>query len=464
MSEINNLEEGLWEKSSKPLDPPPIAQDAVFGEITEEGPNYRNVGWWGTAALMLKTQFGLGVLSIPGVFDSLGIVPGIICLCAIACILTWSNYVIGTFKRNHPEVYAVDDAGELMFGRVGREALGAGMCIYWIFVAGSGLLSTSIGLNAVSAHGTCTAVFVAVAAIASFLLASVRTLGKIKFTAWIGLVSVFVALMIAIIAVGVQDRPPTAPQTGNWESDYKVVNNLSFVDGITAVSSLVFAYSGTPGFFPIVAEMRDPSLYTRSLLMCQGFLTAVYITVGTVMYYYCGSFVASPALGSAGTLIKRIAYGISLPGLIVSTILVLHFPSKYIFIRILRGSDHLTSNSFTHWATWIGCTLSITVASYLIASGIPIFDNLVSLIGALLGTFVSFQPMGCMWLYDNWKKGRERPTVKWVLLSSWSAFVVLLGTFLMIGGTYGSIVNIVASSKATSGASAWSCADNSNTS
>lgn len=77
----------------------------------------------------MKTQLGLGVLSIPGVFDSLGIVPGIICMLAIACITTWSNYVIGTFKRNHPEVYAVDDAGELMFGWIGREVLGAGMCI-----------------------------------------------------------------------------------------------------------------------------------------------------------------------------------------------------------------------------------------------------------------------------------------------------------------------------------------------
>ena len=63
----------------------------------------------------------------------------------------------------------------------------------WIFVAGSGLLSTSIGLNAVSAHGTCTAVFVAVAAVASCALASIRTLGKIKFTAWIGLISIATA-------------------------------------------------------------------------------------------------------------------------------------------------------------------------------------------------------------------------------------------------------------------------------
>lgn len=78
---------------------------------------------------MMKTQFGLGVLSIPHVLDSLGIIPGLICLLAIAIITTWSNYVIGTFKLKHPEVYAIDDAGELMFGRIGREVLGIAVCI-----------------------------------------------------------------------------------------------------------------------------------------------------------------------------------------------------------------------------------------------------------------------------------------------------------------------------------------------
>ena len=63
----------------------------------------------------------------------------------------------------------------------------------WIFCTGSGLLSTSIGLNAVSSHGTCTAVFVAGAAIVSFSFASIRTLGKIKWTAWAGVFSIFTA-------------------------------------------------------------------------------------------------------------------------------------------------------------------------------------------------------------------------------------------------------------------------------
>ncbi|KAI1641322.1 hypothetical protein F4809DRAFT_585990 [Biscogniauxia mediterranea] len=33
---------------------------------------------------MMKTQIVLGVLSIPSAFDTLGIVPGVICLCAVA--------------------------------------------------------------------------------------------------------------------------------------------------------------------------------------------------------------------------------------------------------------------------------------------------------------------------------------------------------------------------------------------
>ncbi|KAJ5231276.1 amino acid transporter [Penicillium citrinum] len=467
MAEYNDQGIGQAEKLSIDLHPPQdaLVQDAVFGEITEEGPNYRNVGWVGAIAIMLKTQFGLGILSIPHVLDSLGIIPGIICILAVAAITTWSNYVIGQFKLNHPEVYAIDDAGELMFGRTGREVLGIGVCIYWIFCSGSGLLSTSIGLNAVSSHGTCTAVFVAVSAIASFGFASIRTLGKIKWTAWAGVFSIFTAVMIATIAVGLQGRPSTvasAAHNDNWMSDYKLVGSPSFTEGITAVSSIVFAYAGTPGFFPIAAEMRNPSTYTRSLLICQSFITGIYIAIGTVLYYYCGSHVASPALGSAGPLLKKIAYGIALPGLVASTVIVLHFSSKYLFVRILRGSKHLTANSFKHWATWFGCTFAITISSYLIASGIPIFGDLVSLIGALLGTAMSFQPMGGMWLYDNWKQGRENATLKWALLSAWNIFIIIIGSFVMIAGTYGSIVNIIASSKAASGSSAWSCWDNSN--
>lgn len=70
---------------------------------------------------MMKTQIGLGVLSIPAVLDTLGMIPGLICLLTIATITTWSDYMVGAFKLKHPEVYGIDDVGQLLFGRIGRE-------------------------------------------------------------------------------------------------------------------------------------------------------------------------------------------------------------------------------------------------------------------------------------------------------------------------------------------------------
>jgi hypothetical protein len=55
------------------------------------------------------------------------------------------------------------------------------------------MVSTSIALNAVSEHGTCSAVFTAIAAILTFCLASIRTLNKMSWLAWVGTASVLIA-------------------------------------------------------------------------------------------------------------------------------------------------------------------------------------------------------------------------------------------------------------------------------
>lgn len=76
---------------------------------------------------MMKTQIGLGVLSIPSTFDKLGLIPGVLCLVAIGGITTWSDWIIGVFKIRHRHVYAIDDAGRMMFGRAGGEFFGFAM-------------------------------------------------------------------------------------------------------------------------------------------------------------------------------------------------------------------------------------------------------------------------------------------------------------------------------------------------
>lgn len=55
------------------------------------------------------------------------------------------------------------------------------------------MLGVSIALNSLSLHGACTAVFVAVAAIITFFLSSVQTLGRLQWLAWFGLASILIS-------------------------------------------------------------------------------------------------------------------------------------------------------------------------------------------------------------------------------------------------------------------------------
>lgn len=57
-------------------------------------------------------------------------------------------------------------------------------------------------------------------------------------------------------------------------------------------------------------------------------VTASYLSFSLVVYRWCGQWVASPSLGSAGPVIKKVAYGIGLIGLLVSACLYLHVAAK----------------------------------------------------------------------------------------------------------------------------------------
>lgn len=137
------------------------------------------------------------------------------------------------------------------------------------------------------------------------------------------------------------------------------------------------------------------------------------------------------------------------------------FPAKLLFVRFLRNSKHLTTSTTTHWMVWLGSVAAITIISYIVASAVPIFGGLVSLIGGLLVPLMSYQPMGMMWLYDNWN-GRNRNTWSWRSGFVCAVSLIIFGCFIMVAGTYGSIVELIDSYRESGGTLAWSCADNSN--
>jgi hypothetical protein len=261
------------------------------------------------------------------------------------------------------------------------------------------------------------------------------------------------------VGVTVRDRPAAAPQTGDFDLGYRVIGDPSFTTGITASATIFVSSAATSAFLPVISEMRKPKDYPKAVYLSMSLVTASYLTFSLVIYAWCGKWIASPSLGSAGETVKRVAYGVALPGLIISGCLYVHVAAKYLFVRILRDSRHLQANTFVHWGTWLSCTLGMAAISFVLASAIPIFNYVLALVGSLCFAPLAISLPGWLWLYshrDYWRGNFVR-----VVLYGLHVFLVLLGLFMAVGGTYGVVVQINQAYKNGEISSAFSCADNS---
>lgn len=243
-----------------------------------------------------------------------------------------------------------------------------------------------------------------------------------------------------MIAVTLRDRPAAAPQTGDYELGYYVIAYPTFAAGMVASCTIFVSSAGTSAFLPVISEMRNPRDYRKALYTCMAIVTAAYLSFSLVVYRWCGQWVASPSLGSAGQTVKMVAYGIGLVGLIVSACLYLHVAAKYIFVRILRDSKHLQSNTIVHWGTWLSCTFGLAAISFILAEAIPVFNYLLALTGSICFAPLAIMLPGWLWLYDH-PEYRRGSAGKQALYWFHAAFIPL-GAFFLVGGTYGVILEI----------------------
>ncbi|KAH6981217.1 transmembrane amino acid transporter protein-domain-containing protein [Ilyonectria sp. MPI-CAGE-AT-0026] len=424
--------------------------------------DFRTVGWIHTAVIFLKVIFATGVLTIPSSMYVLGALPGAINVIGWQLLNTYCAIVQGNFRNSHAGCHSIADMAEVVGGKWMREIVGIIFLVTFAIVGASGVFGSSVALNALSDHSICTNYFMLVATFIVFLLASVRKFEKIAWLTWVGFISVFVAVFVVVIGVTVIDRPAAAPQTGDFDLGYHVIGHPSFVAGITSVASIFCSSAGTSAFLPVISEMRKPRDYNKAVYLCMGFVGASYLCFSLVVYRWCGQWVASPSLGSAGGTIKKVSYGIGLIGLLVSACLYIHVAAKYMFVRLLRNSVHLQKNSLIHWGVWLGCTGSMSIVSFLLASGIPIFNYLLALAGSLTFAPLALGLPGYLWIFDH-KEYRTGSMGKMVIY--WLHWVLIaLAAFLTVGGTYGVIQQVIDAYASGQISSAFSCADNSGSS
>ncbi|TQN65817.1 N amino acid transport system protein [Colletotrichum shisoi] len=439
------------------------AEDAF--EVFKRGEgevDFRTVGWIQASVIFLKVIFATGVLTIPSAMFVLGALPGAINVLGWQFLNTYCAIIQGNFRNAHAGCHSIADMANVVGGVWLKEVVGVLFLVTYAIVGASGIFGTSAAFNALSNHAICTNYFMMVATAAVFILASVRKFEKIAWLTWAGFLSVYIAVFIVVVAVTQVDRPAAAPQTGDFDLGYHVIGNPNFVTGITSVATIFCSGAGTSAFLPVISEMRKPRDYNKAVYLCMGIVTASYLTFSLVVYRWCGQWVASPSLGSAGEVVKKVAYGIGLIGLMVSACLYIHVAAKYLFVRLLRNSVHLQKNSVVHWSVWLACTLGMSIVSFLLASGIPIFNYLLALAGSLTFAPLALGLPGYLWIFDH---QHYRQGTWWKIMVYWlNWLMVLLAVFLTIGGTYGVVQNIIDAYANGLIGGAFSCADNSGSS
>lgn len=415
-------------------------EQEVF-QISEDGVDFRTVTWPRASIIFLKILFATGVLSIPAAMYEIGAVGGALILLGFGMLNCYVGTIQGDFRNKHPSCHSVADMIGFIAGPAVKELFGGLYIVAWVLCCGAGIQGTSVAFNALSENAVCTVWFSFISMIVVAMSASVRTFQNLGWVGWAGFISIYAAVFIVVVAVTQRDRPAAAPREGPFEFGYHAIGATTFHGGMVSTTTIFVSSAGTSAFVPVIAEMRRPQDFRKALYCCMGFVTVSYITFASVIYAYCGHWIASPALGSAGPTVKKVAYGIGLIGLIVSGAFYCHVAAKYLFVRILRNSRHLQANTIVHWSTWLGCTFGLASIAFILAQAIPIFNYLVSITGSLCFAPLALCVPAWIWLYDN-SEYRRGGILKQILYGL-HILLFLFGCFLCVAGTYGSVQSII---------------------
>lgn len=228
----------------------------------------------------------------------------------------------------------------------------------------------------------CAIVFTIVAAILLFVVALPPTFAEFAILGYIDFGSIIVAIMITIIATGVQaHKAPGGLGAVDWT--WMPPADTTFYSAFLSCTNIIFAYSFAVCQFSFMSEMHTPKDYIKSIWALGLIEIVIYTGAGALIYAFVGSDVASPALKSAGTTVARVAFGVALPVIFISGSINTTVACRYVMDRFFKNSEIRLINSSRGWSVWIGMCAVVTIVGWLIAQVIPFFEDLLGIISAL---------------------------------------------------------------------------------
>ena len=353
---------------------------------------------------MVAETISLGILALAHTLPVLGLIPGIILIISLGIMATYAGYVIGQFKWKYPHIHSMGDAAEVLFGGWGREIFGVGAALFIIFIMGAHIIAGAEALKVLTDNAACSLIWALVIGVTSFVFTLHRTL---KMTTWlsaIAFLSVIAAVVITMVDL-IQQRPGFEVVTGKMPHKYTLWGdpNATFADAVGEVTTIMFAFAGTVAFFPFISELENPKDFPKALAFLQIWSISLYVISAAVMYVFGGQLIESPALSSASPYMQKVTYGVAFGTIIIAGVINAHVAAKYFYVRLLRNNkeDLMHQRTWKARGIWIFICAVSWVAAWLLAMGVPAFDDMVLLTGALFASWFTFGLPGMFWCHMN---------------------------------------------------------------
>ncbi|SPO32410.1 related to neutral amino acid permease [Ustilago trichophora] len=417
----------------------------------------KTLGWKGAFFNQVAYAIALGILSIPLVAVSLGVVPFVLLtfLFAYICFYTGNQY--WKLKMRFPGVQNLQDAGFLMFGPWGARFLGAAQLIFSVFLQGNHVLLGGQAFYILGWH-SCAIALAFVFAVISFLFTLPRSYKLFSISAFVSFTSIVVVVIFAMIASGVtgpQNAPANAPPIKVVAFGPAPGVKVDFLTGFLYVLNLFVSFGAIPSYLPIISEMRKPTDFRKSLFVLVAVQLVLYLLVGGVIYNNLGQYTTSPSLNSLSYTMSRIAYGLALPTILIAGCESGQVANKQLYMIVFRSRpQHIHNSTTLGWIVWTLINALTWVLAFILAELIPFFSSFLGLEAALFWSlFTGLSAV--MWLYLN--QGR------WV--ESWRKIggliialtIIAISAVICVAGVWASAVSIRDSYNSGKVGSPFSC-------
>lgn len=268
---------------------------------------------WGAGFYLITTDI-LGPFGVGFAIGTLGWGPGIALYTVFAFMAGYSGYLLWkVYMGLDSYEYPIRNYGDIVFrtmGSIPRYCVNVLQSIQLQLIVGQVIIQNGQGISQTSRFRLCYVVCVVIFVAAGFVIGQIRTLRNFGF---ISMIAVGLNLMVIFISMGVMAHSePNYPIsvlgsagsavnettiTPDANGNYPPIIHYgglpdpnSLIGSINGLMSGVFAYGGAQIFPEIMAEMRRPWDFIKSMWIAQFFIWVVYLIYGCYVYYWQGQY------------------------------------------------------------------------------------------------------------------------------------------------------------------------------